>query len=92
MIKNGKKQNVVSTTSKQNMAAAKECDTYNEAIGLFRALEHANNRGTAEQHFDMLETHFINKQGLTDYIKNGLTVAQASNKAAEPYVPYCTWK
>ena len=83
MIKNGKKQNVVSTTGEQNMAAAKVCKTYNEAVSLFRALEHANNRGTAEQHFDMLEEHFIAKQGLMNYIKNGLTVAQASDKDAK---------
>ena len=55
MIKNGKKQNVVSTTSKQNMAAAKVCETYNEAIQLFRALEHANDRGTTETHYAELE-------------------------------------
>lgn len=83
MIKNGKKQNVVSTTSEQNMAAAKVCETYNKAVRLFRALEHANNRGTAEQHFDMLEEHFIAKQGLMHYIQNGLTVAQASDKDAK---------
>ena len=83
MIKNGKKQNVVPTTRKQNLAAAKACDDHYEACGLFRALEHANNRGTAEQHFDMLEEHFIAKQGLMHYIQNGLTVAQASDKDAK---------
>ena len=71
MIKNGKKQNVVSTDRKQNMAAAKVCETYNEAIGLFRALQHANDMGTGEDDFDELAEHFINKQGLTDYCKNG---------------------
>ena len=71
MIKNGKKQNVVSTTSKQNMAAAKVCETHNEAIGLFRALQHANDMGTHGGHFDELAEHFINKQGLTDYCENG---------------------
>ena len=86
MTKNGKKQNVVSTTSKQNMAAAKTCDTYNEAIQLFRALEHANNRGTTEWTFDHIEEHFINKQGLTDYIQHGFTVAQASDRERDFHV------
>ena len=71
MIKNGKKQNVVSTTRKQNLAAAKACDTYNEAVSLFRALQHANDMGTHGGDFDEFEEHFINKQGLTDYCKNG---------------------
>ena len=90
MIKNGKKQNVVATTWQQNMGAAKTCETYNEAVSLFRALQYANNMGTHGDQFDQLEEHFIAKQGLTDYIKNGLTVAQASDKAIT--VHYCTWK
>ena len=83
MIKNGKKQNVVPTTRKQNLAAAKECDTHNEAISLFRALQYANDMGTGEPDFDELAEHFINKQGLTDYCKNGFTVAQASDKKSK---------
>jgi hypothetical protein len=83
MIKNGKQQNVVPTTAEQNMAAAKVCKTYNEAVKLFRALQHANNRGTSENHFNELEEHFIAKQGLMWYIQNGLTVAQASDKDAK---------
>jgi hypothetical protein len=80
MIKNGKKQNVVSTTWEQNMGAAKTCETFNEAVSLFRALQYANDMGTHGGHFDELEEHFINKQGLTDYCRNGFTVAQASDK------------
>ena len=72
MIKNGKKQNVVPTTCEQNMAAAKVCETHNEAIGLFRALQHANDMGTHGGHFDELEEHFINKKGLTRYLREGL--------------------
>jgi hypothetical protein len=72
MIKNGKKQNVVSTTSEQNMAAAKCCKTYQKACLIFRRLEWANNRGTGEQAFDILEEHFINKKGLTRYLREGL--------------------
>ena len=79
MIKNGKEQNVVPTTRKQTMGAAKACDTYNEAVTLFRRMQHANNMGTGEDDFDELEEYFINKQGLTDYLENGLTVGQASN-------------
>ena len=67
-----KQQNVVPTTSEQNLAAAKCCETYSKACLLFRRLEHANNRGTTEQAFDILETHFINKIGLTNYCRNGL--------------------
>ena len=63
MIKNGKQQNVVPTTAEQNMAAAKVCKTYNEAVKLFRALQHANNRGTGEHQFDLLEKHFEKVNG-----------------------------
>ena len=80
MMKNGKKQNVVATTWEQNMGAAKTCETFNEAVSLFRALQYANDMGTHGGHFDELEEHFINKQGLTDYCQNGFTVAQASDK------------
>jgi len=72
IFKSGKPQNVVQTTRKQNLAAAKSCETYNEAVSLFRALQHANNMGTGESDFDILETHFINEKGLTNYIKEGL--------------------
>ena len=85
MIKNGKKQNVVATTWEQNMAAAKTCETFNQAVSLFRALQYANDMGTHGGHFGELEEYFIAKQGLMHYVKNGLTVAQASDKdAANP--------
>ena len=71
MIKNGKKQNVIPTTRKQNMGAAKTCETYNEAISLVRALQHANDMGTHGGDFSELETFFIEKQGLMDYVENG---------------------
>ena len=80
MIKNGKKQNAVATTWEQNMGAAKTCETFNEAVSLFRALQYANDMGTGGTHFDLLEEHFIAKQGLMSYLENGLTVAQASDK------------
>lgn len=83
MTKNGKKQNVVSTTWEQNMGAAKTCETFNEAVSLFRALQYANDMGTHGGHFDELEEHFINKQGLQHYVANGFTVAQASDGEAK---------
>ena len=91
MMKNGKRQNVVSTTWEQNMAAAKTCETYNKAISLFRALQYANDMGTHGGHFDELEEHFIAKQGLMHYIRNGFTAAQASDMDAanpEAYLEY----
>ena len=71
MIKNGKKQNVIPTTRKQNLGAAKACETHNEAMNLFRRLQHANDMGTTGVDFDELSEHFINKQGLTDYVDHG---------------------
>lgn len=76
MIKNGKKQNVISTTRKQNLGAAKTCETYQGACLLFRQLQHANDMGTGEDDFDELAEHFINKQGLTDYCKNGFATTK----------------
>ena len=67
-----KEQNVIPTTRKQNLGAAKTCETYDKAVLLFRRLQYANNMGTHEGDFDELETHFINKQGLGDYVRNGL--------------------
>jgi hypothetical protein len=69
---NYKKQlNVVPTTIKQNLGAAKECDTFQKACLLFRRLEHANDRGTGEHQFDILERHYIDEMGLSSYIENG---------------------
>ena len=71
MIKNGKEQNVVPTTRKQNLGAAKACDDHYEACSLFRALQWANGMGTHGEDFDELAEHFINKQGMADYLENG---------------------
>ena len=46
------------TTRKQNLAAAKCAESFQKACLLFRMLEHANNRGTGEHQFDILERHF----------------------------------
>ena len=55
MTKNGKKQNVVPTNEAQNMAAAVECDTLRDAEVVFRALQHANDRGTTASLYAELE-------------------------------------
>jgi len=62
MIKNGIEQNVVPTTTEQNLAAAKCEETFPKACLLFRRLEHANNRGTGEHAYDLLEQHFNEKE------------------------------
>ena len=64
MIKNGIEQNVVPTTSEQNLAAAKCEETFPKACLLFRRLEHANNRGTGEHAYDLLEQHFNEKESI----------------------------
>tara|TARA_B100000959_G_scaffold262775_1_gene301530 strand:+ start:1154 stop:1438 length:285 start_codon:yes stop_codon:yes gene_type:complete len=71
--KSGKWQNIVPTTRKQNLAAAKACDNHYAACSLFRALQYANDMGTHAGDFDELAEHFINKQGLTDYCENGFS-------------------
>lgn len=53
--RNGKPQNVVPTNEAQNIAAAVECDTLRDAELLFRALQHANDRGTTESLYAELE-------------------------------------
>ena len=72
MIKNGKKQNVVPTSREQNLACAKLESGYHMACLLFKRLQWANNMGTGEDDYNELEQHFINKKGLTDYIREGL--------------------
>ena len=72
MKKNGKEQNVVPTSREQNLACAKLELSYPMACLLFKRLQWANNMGTGEDDYDILETHFINKKGLANYIKEGL--------------------
>ena len=71
MIKNGKEQNVVPTSREQNLACAKLELSYPMACLLFKRLQWANNMGTGEDDYNELEEHFINKQGLTDYVNHG---------------------
>ena len=72
MMKNGKQQNVVPTSREQNLACAKLEISYPMACLLFKRLQWANNMGTGEKDYDILETYFMNKMGLIDYIKRGL--------------------
>jgi len=72
MMKNGKKQNVVPTSREQNLACAKLELSYPMACLLFKRLQWANNMGTHAGDYDILETHFINEKGLSNYIKEGL--------------------
>ena len=61
-IKNGYYQNVVPTTTEQNLAAAKECETFHDGVSLFRALEYSNDRGTGGTQFDELREHYDRKE------------------------------
>ena len=72
MIKNGKKQNVVPTSREQNLACAKLEISYPMACLLFKRLQWANNMGTGEKDYVILETHFMNEMGLSNYIRKGL--------------------
>ena len=72
MIKNGKRQNVVPTSREQNLACAKLELSYPMACLLFKRLQWANNMGTGEDDYNVLEAHFIEKQGTYNYIKEGL--------------------
>ena len=54
--------NVVPTNEAQNMGAALECNTNRDAELLFRALQHANGRGTTSAHYAELERRWKIKQ------------------------------
>ncbi len=51
-------QNVVRTTTGQNLAAAKMCKNVSEGVRLFADLEHANDRGTTSFEYRQIEDHF----------------------------------
>tara|TARA_B100000676_G_C18068979_1_gene842979 strand:+ start:1814 stop:2056 length:243 start_codon:yes stop_codon:yes gene_type:complete len=50
--------NEVPTTTQENLAVAKMQETFPKACMKLRMLEYANNRGTSEHQFDILEKHF----------------------------------
>ena len=70
-IMKSKQLNVVKTTTKMNLAAAVLCDTLRDAEVHFRALQHANGRGTTESQYGELEEAWIAKVGLSNYVHNG---------------------
>ena len=57
-IRNGYYQNIVPTTREQNLAAAKCCENFDKACGLFRNLQYSNDMGTGGTDFAELEDHF----------------------------------
>ena len=59
MQRHNRPTNEVGTTTEMNIAAAKLAGTLNQAVWLFRQLEHANDRGTGGNQFDELTDHFI---------------------------------
>ena len=70
-IMKSKQLNVVKTTTKMNLAAAVLCDTLRDAEVHFRALQHANGRGTTESQYGELQEAWIAKVGLSNYVHNG---------------------
>lgn len=65
------KQNTVKTSTEMNIAAAVLNDTLRDAEVHFRALQHANGRGTTENQYAELERAWIEKVGAYSYICNG---------------------
>ena len=71
-MKNYRKQlNVIPTTTEMNLAAAVLNDTLRDAEVHFRALQHANGRGTTVSQYTDLERLWIDKVGGWHYITNG---------------------
>ena len=58
-----KKQNAVKTSTEMNIVAAVLNDTLRDAEVHFRALQHANGRGTTESQYGELEKAWVNKVG-----------------------------
>ena len=46
------------TTTAENLVKAKECHSEMRACITFRNLEHAQNRGTTQDQFDILRKHY----------------------------------
>jgi hypothetical protein len=66
-----KTKNQVATTTEMNIAAAVLCDTLRDAEVHFRALQHANGRGTTVSQYTDLERAWIDKVGGHNYIHCG---------------------
>ena len=67
------KQNTVKTTTEMNLAAAVLNDTLRDAEVHFRALQHANGRGTTVSQYTDLERMWIDKVGGHNYIHGRFT-------------------
>ena len=63
-----KKLNVVKTTTEMNLAAAVLNDTLRDAEVHFRALQHANGRGTTESQYGDLHRAWVDKVGAYNYV------------------------
>ena len=70
MTNKRKEQNVVKTTTEMNLAAAVLNDTLRDAEVHFRALQHANGRGTTISQYTDLERYWIDKVGEKHTILN----------------------
>lgn len=46
------------TTTAENLVKAKKCNSEMRACLMFRNLEHAQNRGTTQDQFDILRKHY----------------------------------
>ena len=64
-------KNQVATTTEMNIAAAVLNDTLRDAEVHFRALQHANGRGTTVSQYTDLERLWIDKVGGMNYITSG---------------------
>ena len=65
-----KKLNTVKTSTKMNIAAAVLNDTLRDAEVHFRALQHANGRGTTESQYGDLERAWVDKVGIVAYVNS----------------------
>ena len=65
-----KKLNPVKTTTEMNIAAAVLNDTLRDAEVHFRALQHANGRGTTESQYGDLARAWVDKVGIVAYVNS----------------------
>ena len=87
-VKTGRKQNVIPTNREQNMAAAKVCDTLDEAVMLFKSLQWANNMGTTMPDFDELKAHFDRPE----FRSSGQVMKDMGWKVQQPKVGEAYWE
>jgi len=71
IVMKDEKLNTVKTSTEMNLAAAVLNDTLRDAEVHFRALQHANGRGTTVSQYTDLERLWIDKVGGHNYIHCG---------------------